>query len=35
VKVEPQVEVVPEIKIDLFGAVSAAMEDGAQPGVFK
>ncbi|GBF96948.1 glycolate dehydrogenase [Raphidocelis subcapitata] len=35
-KVEPQVEVVPEIKIDLFGAVSAAeAEDGIQPGVFK
>ncbi|KIY92557.1 Fe-S oxidoreductase [Monoraphidium neglectum] len=35
VKIEPQVEVIPDIKIDLFGAVSAVSPDEAQAGVFK
>jgi hypothetical protein len=36
VKVEHQVEVIPEIKVDLFGAVSPVSAEGEiQEGVFK
>lgn len=35
VKVEPQVEVIPEIKVDLFGAVSPVSAGDVQEGVFK
>jgi hypothetical protein len=33
--VEHQVEVIPEIKVDLFGAVSPVSESDVQEGVFK
>lgn len=35
VKVEAQVETIPEIKVDLFGAVSPASADDVHEGVFK
>lgn len=35
VRVEQQVEVIPEIKVDAYGAVSPVSAEDVQPGVFK
>lgn len=35
VRMEQQVEVIPEIKVDLFGAVSPVSADDVQEGVYK